>query len=341
MSATYYELKDEELHNGLTQKEFHLIFQPILNLSSDTFESLEVFIRWSHPVLGVLPPGLFFNRISGAGLQTDLTDYILVEAINACIQNLQEERNWGVNINLSIEEMRNTRTLQIITRAGKHLPEPDKVCLEISPNLLTAYPRYAKLDSFNFDSDPQAQEVAYLKSAGEELTPYLDAGVTLALDSFSSVAGAINRAGILGMHAVKISKSVLEKDYITEGNYLKECSKQAKQAGVTLIAVGVDNAGLLKHVLKSDINYAQGLLLSAPATLAQLEKADTAEYLEAKRTLVMLSKSETKLRETANTLALERKTQSAKHEMTGQNNRVSPNNRPLAGAKPVFGKKTR
>ncbi len=340
MSIQYYELADRELKRGIEKKEFRLIFQPIFNLTGDDFESLEVFIRWDHPILGALPPSLFFNRVSKAGMQGELTDYILFESVNACIHNLQEGFGWGVNINLTLEEVRNKRTLDFMLHAANHLPEPDKLCLEISPDILTAYAKYAQLTGFDYDSDPRPEEEAYLRGCKEFLDPYLEAGVTIASDSFDCVAGAIKRAGMLGMHAVKISKNILEKDSLADGDYLRRCAKIAKEMNVTLIAVGVDNAGLLKHVMRSNIEFAQGLLLSAPGSLEALKKRDHSEYQEAKRTLMMLSKSEAGLRSAKSNL------QEARDDFAARPLQPQPvltgAARPggLAGVRPAFGKKT-
>ena len=59
----YKTIEKKDLRYALSNKEFFLAFQPIINLKSDSFETFEAFIRWHHPVLGALPPTIFMNLI--------------------------------------------------------------------------------------------------------------------------------------------------------------------------------------------------------------------------------------------------------------------------------------
>ena len=110
----YYAVDEREIQYALKDKQFMLSLQPIINISDETFETLEVFIRWKHPLLGVLPPSLFMPRIKSDNLQHQMTDYIIREAIAIYQVSKQSGRTIGVNININMQELENDATLRCL-----------------------------------------------------------------------------------------------------------------------------------------------------------------------------------------------------------------------------------
>src|SRR5690606_12606029 len=65
---------------------------------------VETFVRWRHPSLGVLPPGAFISFFESQGRMSELTRYVLAQA-------LAEYRAWrgpsapGFSINLALSDL--------------------------------------------------------------------------------------------------------------------------------------------------------------------------------------------------------------------------------------------
>ncbi|MDZ7628258.1 MAG: EAL domain-containing protein [Parvularculaceae bacterium] len=104
MVAQAVRLSNLDIDNALKSKDFEVLFQPIFDLGNGAFARVETFIRWRHPTLGVLPPGAFISFFETQGRMSELTRYVLSEALTAY-------KNWrgpfapGFSINLALSDL--------------------------------------------------------------------------------------------------------------------------------------------------------------------------------------------------------------------------------------------
>jgi predicted signal transduction protein with EAL and GGDEF domain len=47
---------DTELRTALAEHEFALVYQPVVDLASNTVVGMEGLLRWHHPLSGLIPP---------------------------------------------------------------------------------------------------------------------------------------------------------------------------------------------------------------------------------------------------------------------------------------------
>ncbi len=83
MVAQAVRLSNVDIDNALRNKDFEVLFQPIFDLGNGALARVETFIRWRHPTLGVLPPGAFISFFETQGRMSELTRYVLSEALTA------------------------------------------------------------------------------------------------------------------------------------------------------------------------------------------------------------------------------------------------------------------
>jgi EAL domain-containing protein (putative c-di-GMP-specific phosphodiesterase class I) len=83
MVAQAVRLSNVDIDNALKNKDFEVLFQPIFDLGNGALARVETFIRWRHPTLGVLPPGAFISFFETQGRMSELTRYVLSEALTA------------------------------------------------------------------------------------------------------------------------------------------------------------------------------------------------------------------------------------------------------------------
>ncbi len=104
MGAQAVRLSNGDIDNALKDKDFEVLFQPIFDLGNGALARVETFIRWRHPTLGVLPPGAFISFFETQGRMSELTRYVLDEALSAY-------RAWrgphapGFSINLALSDL--------------------------------------------------------------------------------------------------------------------------------------------------------------------------------------------------------------------------------------------
>jgi EAL domain-containing protein (putative c-di-GMP-specific phosphodiesterase class I) len=104
MGAQAVRLSNVDIDNALKNKDFEVLFQPIFDLGNGALARVETFIRWRHPSLGVLPPGAFISFFETQGRMSELTRYVLAEAL-ATYQAWRGPFPPGFSINLALSDL--------------------------------------------------------------------------------------------------------------------------------------------------------------------------------------------------------------------------------------------
>ncbi len=270
----YKTLEEQDFLQAFEKKEFELSFQPIMNLKSDNFETLEAFIRWHNPTLGTLPPSLFMNNLDKYNLQECMTDYILNAAVEQIVHHFKSGYGQvGVNVNLTPQEFYNPNTIKQLTEIIKKLPYPEYLGIEISPRILTSYIEENTHDTeYHPDCVPSEMEREFLTKIRTISDEYRKLGVTLALDTTDYIIGSLIRADILGLHVIKINAKSLQRAILTDIKILKEYIQASHDFQIPLIAVGIENQDLFKIASHNGIIYAQGLFLCPPLGFDKINK---------------------------------------------------------------------
>lgn len=104
MGAQAVRLSNVDIDNALKNRDFEILFQPIFDLGNGALARMETFVRWRHPSLGLLPPGAFISFFESQGRMSELTRYVLSQA-------LADYRDWrgasapGFSINLALSDL--------------------------------------------------------------------------------------------------------------------------------------------------------------------------------------------------------------------------------------------
>lgn len=104
MGAQAVRLSNGDIDNALKDKDFEVLFQPIFDLGNGALARVETFIRWRHSSLGVLPPGAFISFFETQGRMSELTRYVLAEALGA-YQAWRGPHAPGFSINLAMSDL--------------------------------------------------------------------------------------------------------------------------------------------------------------------------------------------------------------------------------------------
>jgi diguanylate cyclase (GGDEF)-like protein len=87
-----------DLRRALTEREFELYFQPVLNASTRVLTGFEALLRWRHPARGIVSPAEFIPLAEEVGLIAPIGEWVLREA---CRQAACWPAGVSVAINLS------------------------------------------------------------------------------------------------------------------------------------------------------------------------------------------------------------------------------------------------
>lgn len=98
----FYNRQSYEVANSLLvaldNREFYLVYQPIMNLESRQVECVEALIRWERKDKEQIGPGLFIEIAEKIGLISRITKWVVIQSI----AQLKHWRKIGIDIQVSI-----------------------------------------------------------------------------------------------------------------------------------------------------------------------------------------------------------------------------------------------
>ncbi len=104
MGAQAVRLSNVDIDKALENRDFEVRFQPIFDLGNGALARMETFVRWRHPSLGVLPPGAFISFFETQGRMSELTRYVLAEALDGYL-GWRGPFEPGFSINLALTDV--------------------------------------------------------------------------------------------------------------------------------------------------------------------------------------------------------------------------------------------
>ncbi|WP_286797589.1 EAL domain-containing protein [Pandoraea sp. 64-18] len=128
---------------GLRRGEFHVVYQPIVDMCMRHCVGVEALLRWGHPKFGAAGPGQFIGKLEGSRLLGALTRFVLREATNALSQP-PFPQHWHISVNVCARHlMKDGFVEDVCESAGPMLERlilelTERSCVERTPRVVTA-----------------------------------------------------------------------------------------------------------------------------------------------------------------------------------------------------------
>jgi len=230
---------EEDLRDALTNEQIHLAYQPLVDSSSNKVVALEALMRWEHPELGPVSPGLFIPIAEESGLVGALGSWALKQA---CQDAAQWPGNVKVSVNVSPMQFANEQLPALVAQAlsSSGLP-PERLELELTESI------------FINSGESTDQMFAALKRIG----------VRLALDDFGTGYSSLGYLKSAPFDKIKIDQSFIRG--VTEpGNrnaaIIKAIVSLAEALGMDTTAEGIEAHDELDLMRELKVNQIQGYI---------------------------------------------------------------------------------
>ncbi len=243
-----------DLRVALSEAQFRVVYQPIVELGSGAIHKAEALIRWEHPRRGLVSPAEFIPIAESSGLIVEIGDWVFRQAA------LQVQQ-WRQRIHPSFQISVNRSPVQFQRIDEKLLPwgaqlqamglPGDCLVVEITEGLL--------LDT-NAHVATQLLELA-------------DAGIQVSLDDFGTGYSSLAYLQKIDIDYIKIDQSFV-RHLIPDSTDLSLCKAMIVMAhalGMKVIAEGVETDLQRDLLTKAGCDYAQGYLFSRPLTAQAFE----------------------------------------------------------------------
>jgi diguanylate cyclase len=250
--ARHLSIREQIIHPEFDQ--FHVHYQPIVELATGRTRGFEALVRWQHPDLGAIPPDVFIALAEQAGSIGALGHHVLTTAATDMARlgwRRPDERPF-VSVNVSPRELVTEGfadgVLASLTACG--LP-PEQLMLEVTEQAFTA------------DLTPIEAQLGRLAAAG----------VTIAIDDFGTGYSTLRYVRRLSPHAIKIDRSFIAElpDDQAACRLVDAVHTMAEMLELRTAAEGIETEQQLRFLKGIGCELGQGYLFSAAVPADHME----------------------------------------------------------------------
>ncbi|WP_019339620.1 EAL domain-containing protein [Stutzerimonas stutzeri] len=241
-----------DLREALERDEFVLHYQPRICLDDDIPCGVEALIRWNHPTKGLVSPAEFIPIAEATGLICKIGNWVLHQACQD-IQRLTARI--GTELTLSV----NVSPVQL---------KSPMLCSEVSRAL-----QAAGLDTHRLELELTESGLIEDTDTSHQLLRSLGAiGVRLAIDDFGTGYAGIAYLRQYPIDVVKLDRTFLCPTAKSDNclDFIKAVTEMCHSLGMRVVAEGVEDADMLRQLMRSTCDEAQGYLFAKPMPLDRL-----------------------------------------------------------------------
>ncbi|WP_221090986.1 putative bifunctional diguanylate cyclase/phosphodiesterase [Deinococcus aquaedulcis] len=244
-------LLETQLPGAAARGELFLAYQPVMEVTTGAWVSVEALLRWTHPVYGPVSPATFVPIAERSGQIYALGDWALRAAVREVLQARAVWPQARVNVNVS--------PVQLLM--------PDFAARVLS--VLETLQAPAELLTLEVTESTVMQNVSL---ACTHLHHLREAGVRIALDDFGSGHSSLGVLTELPLDVVKLDRSFLRAslDGTQRAALLHGSIRLAADLGLSVVAEGVEDEDMLQRLRDLQCTYAQGYYIARPQPLATL-----------------------------------------------------------------------
>ncbi len=247
------------LENGLglalDRDELFLLYQPQVNIRTESITGLEALLRWQHPKLGLVPPGKFIGVAEHSGLIVPIGEWVLR---TACSQ----ARAWQqaglpavpIAVNVSAVQFRQQGFSELVRRVLKDTGlDPKYLELELTESLLLN------------NADVMFSILQDLRAMG----------VKLAIDDFGTGYSSLSYLRQFHVNRLKIDRSFVQDVAANpdDAAIATAIIKMARALNLEVLAEGVETEAQLAFLRAQHCFDVQGYYFSKPLSVSKIAES--------------------------------------------------------------------
>ena len=245
-----------DIQNAAKDHKLKVFYQPKYDVQCDPpkLSSAEALIRWDHPDLGMISPGVFVPLFEGNGMISIVDNFVWAEA-SAQIAKWKDK--YGITMPVSVN----------LSRADVFDPTlVDKLDSLIKSNGLT-----------HKDLKLEVTESAYTDNAKallDVIRRLRDMGFQIEMDDFGSGYSSLNMLSEMPIDVLKMDMRFVRNIEVSETGFrlVKLIVDIAKFLNLHVVAEGVETAGQLELLKGLGCDLVQGYYFSRPVPPEEFEK---------------------------------------------------------------------
>jgi diguanylate cyclase (GGDEF)-like protein len=237
-----------DLRKAVTQGEFELHFQPLINLKADAICSFEALLRWNHPERGMIPPLDFIPLAEETGLIVPIGEWALRQA---CEEAAKWPSEVGIAVNLSPAQFKSPNLSQTVVNAlARSGLAPGRLELEITESVLLS------------DTDANYATLHRLR----------ELGVRISMDDFGTGYSSLSYLRSFPFDKIKIDRSFVRdlSSKVESIAIIRAVTGLGSNLGMVTTGEGVETQDELECLRQEGCTEAQGYYFSKPRPASEV-----------------------------------------------------------------------
>ncbi len=240
-----------DLRHAIELGQLQLYYQPKIDGQLGQFRGVEALLRWNHPQLGLVNPGVFIPIAERFGLINSLGNWVINEACRQMQAWADDGLRMRMSINLSVHQLREEDLVERIGKAlARNCIEPSQLLCEITESVAM-------------------EDIRATQRALEGLARI---GVFLSIDDFGTGYSSLSYLRQLPARQLKIDRSFVG-DLETSSDaraIVSAVIHLAHALGLSVVAEGVETSGQRDILLGHGCDELQGFFFARPMTADML-----------------------------------------------------------------------
>ena len=250
----------EQLVDGfetaIREKQFVVCYQPKMDIRGDepVLSSAEALVRWKHPELGMISPGVFIPLFESNGLIRHLDNYVWQEAA-AQVRDWKERLGMTipVSVNVSRIDMYDPFLIEKLQGIVKENGiEEKQILLEVTESAYTKH------------SEQIIEKVKRLR----------ECGFCIEMDDFGSGYSSLNMISTLPIDVLKLDMQFIRMAFKErkDTRLLELVLRMAEMLDVRTVAEGVETAEQMLTLKSMGCDIVQGYYFSRPVPAGEFDR---------------------------------------------------------------------
>lgn len=240
----------QSLRTAVEESQFVLNYQPVVNYTTGTIDTVEALIRWDHPDRGLLPPDSFIPLAEQTYQIGAITRWVIKNALLE-LASWNSDVNTGVSINISAHDLLDPELSPFIqSQLRTHNIKASRITIEITESAL----------------------MMHTHQTLKNLLKLRAIGVKIYIDDFGTGYSSLQYLKRFPVTGLKIDKAFVMNMTNDDNDAIivRSTTDLAHNMGLTVVAEGIEDQDVYDIVEILGCDYAQGYLIARPMPADQL-----------------------------------------------------------------------
>ena len=246
----------DSVHNALKNQEFEMYLQPKVKLPGGELMGAEALIRWRHPEMGWISPGIFIPILERNGYIYKVDQYIWESACR--FQAMRRERGlrlFPISVNVARMDLYQDDLTDVLIRMlERYRLDPKLIHLEVIER--------------NYVEDSEKMFAV--------LTGLREAGFLIEMDDFGTGESSLAMAARLPVDYLKLDRQFVLEDVHDKRHreVIRFIMNMAKALNMEVISEGIETKEQAELMYDMGCDFAQGFYYSRPKPYMELLDAE-------------------------------------------------------------------